>query len=251
MMNGFQTIKSRSKASVPSLITLTGMSFGFFSILATGTGHIETALWLIVYAALTDKLDGFAARRLDVVSEIGMQLDSLSDLITFGLAPAVAVMGLAVLKWHIPVLTPLGVFFTASSLTFLWAGAIRLAKFNVATHEDHEHFIGVATTHSAALLATMGLTALKYHWGEWFQGLAPAMYFTMASLMLSHVLIPKLGKGDSKVFRYAQAVLIPIVFIVAILQRFPEFLFVLAVIYLSVGFWETATRKANARQGQM
>jgi len=244
------TSKSQSagkiRASIPSLITLTGMSFGFFSILLTGMRHFELALWLIVYAVLTDKLDGFAARRLNVVSEIGMQLDSLSDLITFGVAPAVAVMGLAVLKWHVQIMSPLGVFFTAASLTFLWASATRLAKFNVITHDDHEHFVGVSTTHSAAIVATMALTAIKYGWGHWFLGLLPAVYFALAALMLSHVLIPKLGKGKSSLFRGAQVIVVPFVFVVGLLQVFPEFLFSLAVIYFVVGVIETFSSRKDA-----
>lgn len=237
---------NRIRSSIPSLITLTGMSLGFFSILMTGTGHFNLALWLIVYAALTDKLDGFAARRLNVVSETGMQLDSLSDLITFGVAPAVVIMGLAMMKWKISFFTPLGLFFTVASLTFLWAAAVRLAIFNVITHEDHVHFIGVTTTHSAVIVATMLLTGLKYNWADWFIGLIPTVYFALAALMLSRLLVPKLGKGMSKIFRSIQVILVPVVFVVAILQRFPEFLFALAVIYLLAGVMETIFSRENA-----
>lgn len=245
MTNNSQ-ITGKIRASIPSLITLTGMTFGFFSILLTGMHHFKMALWLIIYAVLTDKLDGFAARRLNVVSKIGMQLDSLSDLVTFGVAPAVAVMGLAVIKWKVTILSPLGVFFTAAALTFLWASAIRLAKFNTNTHNNPEYFIGVTTTHSAALLATLALAALKYGWGRWFLGLMPAIYFALAGLMLSQVLVPRMGKGKSRLFNAAQVIVVPIIFIIAIFQIFPEFLFIFAVIYMLVGFMETVLSRKNA-----
>ena len=234
-----QPVSHKLKASIPSLITLTGMTFGFLSVIMAARHDFEWAFWLIVYASLTDKLDGFAARRLDVVSEIGMQLDSLSDLITFGVAPAAALVVMAHVKWGVPAFSPLGIAFMAAALTFLWASAVRLAKFNVITHDDHEHFIGVATTHAATILATLVLSGLKYQWSAWFLGLLPAVYFGMAALMVSRVRIPKLGKGRSRIFRWAQAVLIPVAFVLGFLQLLPEFLLTLAVIYLMVGVVET------------
>ena len=71
----------------PNLITLSSMIFGLVSLWASHTGDHSLAAWLIIYAVLTDRLDGLVARAVKGTSELGMQLDSFADMLNFGVAP--------------------------------------------------------------------------------------------------------------------------------------------------------------------
>src|SRR5690606_8976413 len=76
----------------PNLITLSSMIFGLVSLWAAHQGNASLAAWLIIYAVLTDRIDGLVARALKATSELGMQLDSFADFLNFGIAPAYLVL---------------------------------------------------------------------------------------------------------------------------------------------------------------
>ena len=75
----------------PNLITATALIFGMLSMVAAMEGRYVDAAWWIIYAAVTDRLDGLVARLVKGTSELGVQLDSLADFMNFGLAPAILV----------------------------------------------------------------------------------------------------------------------------------------------------------------
>jgi len=112
---------------LPNLFTLSSIFCGFYAILLCGNGasdddHYRAAL-LIIFAMFFDTVDGRVARMTRTQSAFGVQLDSLADLVSFGLAPA-----LLVYSWA---LAPLGTLAVAACFTFVAAGAIRLGRFNV------------------------------------------------------------------------------------------------------------------------
>ena len=74
---------------LPNLFTLINLSLGFFSILLSSQGNFSSAALLILFASIADFLDGFIAKKLNAVSDLGKQLDSLSDMITFGVSPSI------------------------------------------------------------------------------------------------------------------------------------------------------------------
>src|SRR3954452_5158925 len=76
----------------PNVITLSSMIFGLVSLWSTHNGNYPLAAWLIIYAVLTDRLDGLVARAVKGTSELGMQLDSFADSLNFGIAPAFLVL---------------------------------------------------------------------------------------------------------------------------------------------------------------
>ena len=76
----------------PNLITLSSMIFGLVSLWSSHNGDTPLAAWMIIYAVLTDRLDGLTARALKATSELGMQLDSFADALNFGVAPAYMVL---------------------------------------------------------------------------------------------------------------------------------------------------------------
>ncbi len=112
-----------TRAVVPSLFTVLNIFCGFLSILNTNQGKIELAAWFIILAAGFDALDGVMARITRSSSQFGVELDSLSDVVSFGAAPSFLVYRAYLFNFD-----NVGVLISAMPLVF---GAIRLARFNV------------------------------------------------------------------------------------------------------------------------
>lgn len=146
---------------LPNLLTLCNLAMGFLSVIMSFENRLIFASWLILAAALFDFLDGFAAKLLGAVSELGKQLDSLADIISFGMAPAAILYHLMTYAIrHEPSLSGLngagfleGLYLYSAMLLVLCA-AIRLAAFNI--QEETAGFLGLATP--AAAIFIVGLT---------------------------------------------------------------------------------------------
>jgi CDP-diacylglycerol--serine O-phosphatidyltransferase len=110
---------------LPNTLTLCGMFAGFFAILSAINGDYLPAAWAIIIATIFDGLDGWIARLTNTATRFGIELDSLSDLVAFGVAPSVVMY-----KW---VLSPFGRLGWAAAFLFVACGALRLARFNVQT----------------------------------------------------------------------------------------------------------------------
>lgn len=157
--------------TVPNMLTLANLLAGAAAIVFTLQYHAyETALWLIVAAAVCDFFDGFAARLLNQISPLGVQLDSLADDISFGLAPAIVMFDLyahseSMYNFPSEVMQPLG-YVTLLVAAF---SALRLAKFNIDTTQTTE-FTGLPTPANAlmlmslAVLAEQGNVVLSQEW---------------------------------------------------------------------------------------
>jgi CDP-diacylglycerol--serine O-phosphatidyltransferase len=141
---------------LPSLFTCGNMSFGFLSMLNSVHGHFARAAWFIVCAIVCDMLDGRIARLTKTTSEFGVQLDSLSDLVSFGIAPAMMMYEL-VLKNHPLTRGRLG---AAIAVLFVLCSALRLAKFNVEAAKGvvHSTFRGLPTPASAGVIISFVLS---------------------------------------------------------------------------------------------
>ena len=135
---------------LPSLMTLGNLLCGFLSVMQTANGRLEMAAWLILLAMVFDALDGKLARMTKVTSDFGAQLDSLSDMVTFGAAPAVLVAFMssylrAKLAWLV-------------GAVFLVSVALRLARFNVENQPGEEHhrfFKGLPSPAGAGFVASL------------------------------------------------------------------------------------------------
>ncbi len=108
---------------MPNTVTALNIALGFVAILTTAQGRYETAVRLLVLAIILDAIDGRLARLLKATSSLGQQLDSFSDTICFGVAPAFLI--------HQALLVQLGPLGIATSLVYLLSGVYRLARFNV------------------------------------------------------------------------------------------------------------------------
>jgi CDP-diacylglycerol--serine O-phosphatidyltransferase len=153
--------------TLPNMLTLSNLVAGAAAVILTLQYHdYETAFWLIIAAAVCDFFDGFVARLLGQSSPLGVQLDSLADDISFGLAPAVVMFDIysqTTTYYGISsdIMEPLG-YLTLIIAAF---SALRLAKFNIDTTQTTE-FTGLPTPANAlmlmslAVLATQGKVAL-------------------------------------------------------------------------------------------
>jgi len=148
---------------LPSLLTLLNGIFGFAAIIITSRGYFERAGYLILIAMIADMLDGRLARMSQNTSSFGGQLDSLCDVISFGVAPA-----LLMLKFLESELSPEWVNLSDQSFIqrFIWiaaaayvsCAAIRLARFNVENEEDtsaHMSFVGLPTPAAAGVIVSL------------------------------------------------------------------------------------------------
>ena len=136
-----QTFK-KLKAQTANLITLSNLSLGGFAIISILHTQLNLGLILIFIAALTDRFDGMVARKLNIESELGKQLDSMSDIISFGVAPSLLMYTAVFNQFDFP-----GMFFT---IFYLACGAYRLARFNIS--ENDGYFTGLPITVAGCLL---------------------------------------------------------------------------------------------------
>lgn len=148
-------------AVLPSLITLINAICGFAAIILTSKDHFAAAAMMIFIGMIADMLDGRVARMSKSTSSFGGQLDSLCDVITFGLAPAFLMLGLLghTLSFSSTSLTNFSTrLLWLVSATYISCAAIRLARFNVENEEDesaHMSFVGLPTPAAAGVIASI------------------------------------------------------------------------------------------------
>jgi CDP-diacylglycerol---serine O-phosphatidyltransferase len=130
---------------MPNLFTIGNLLCGIFSITFNMNGYLRMSAFFIFFAAFLDLFDGRVARKLKVNSEFGVELDSLADIVSFGVAPA--------LLFHS--LTDASMLRSLAFMLYPAMGALRLAKFSVKPTVGH--FIGIPITLAGLIMAGMGL----------------------------------------------------------------------------------------------
>ncbi|MCT4620629.1 MAG: CDP-diacylglycerol--serine O-phosphatidyltransferase [Marinisporobacter sp.] len=139
------------KKQIPNIFTLLNLVLGILAILSVFRENYTIASVLIILAGIMDRMDGKLARKLDVVSDFGKELDSLCDLISFGVAPAVLI-------WNLN-LIGIGRIGIGVTLIFVICGTIRLARYNVVDFEGV--YKGIPITLCGGLIALMALYSTK------------------------------------------------------------------------------------------
>jgi len=140
---------------LPSLLTIGNLLSGFASLYYLMKLDYSTAAWMIFVAMAFDMLDGKMARFTNSTSQFGVQLDSLADVISFGLVPAFLTMKLVINSnlTHLPIR-----IIWAIAAFYLVCATLRLARFNTETttkEEDHQFFFGLPTPGAAAVVASL------------------------------------------------------------------------------------------------
>ena len=174
-------IKSKFLGFIPSLLTLTSLFCGCLGTVWAFNQQIDWAIYMIWTSAVLDTLDGMAARILGVSSELGKQLDSLADLVTFGLVPSVILYTLST-----QYLSPPWPFVTFSITIF---SAIRLARFNLDPDQS-TNFKGLPTPANAILISSLPLI-LRQNPDFLRLGLENPLFWLLIVGALSYLLVSK------------------------------------------------------------
>ncbi|MDX1518125.1 MAG: CDP-diacylglycerol--serine O-phosphatidyltransferase [Woeseiaceae bacterium] len=231
---------TRLRYTIPNSVTALSLLLGIGSIVTTQYGELEFAAWLIVWCGLLDTVDGVAARLLKATSDFGAEFDSMADVISFGVAPAILVLNAGMELGGIEYLS--GQFWVLALATgvFALAGAMRLARFNLASDQaEPGWFTGVPITACGGGLLSSLVLVLIHH-----EKLAlsmplhlylPVLVFVLAILMVSRVRFPKATIRDSKLINAFQIVNIALIFYCGITRSFPEYLFGIGVVLLVGG----------------
>lgn len=168
------------KRHIPNLFTFGNLFCGYLSLYFTFNGGIKNATILIFIAIMLDAVDGRIARILGVSDDLGKQLDSLADVVSFGVAPAYMVALTYLNDWGF-----WGVVLTA---IFPLCGAFRLARFNLTkTEESMEYFTGIPITMAGGLV-TLFILLNNYIHPVVFM----ILFYVLAYLMVSTIKIPSL-----------------------------------------------------------
>jgi len=167
---------------VPNTITCFNLFCGCLSIVYSFDGMLETAAYFILAAAVFDFLDGFAARWLRAYSAMGKELDSLADVVSFGVAPACIMYSLllsAAIRYDLPGWIAISAFIIAVF------SALRLAKFNIDTQQTNS-FIGLPTPANALFVCSLTFVSTDSHlWGM----LTGNIFFLLAVIVASSFLM--------------------------------------------------------------
>ncbi|MEN3969114.1 MULTISPECIES: CDP-diacylglycerol--serine O-phosphatidyltransferase [Acinetobacter] len=231
-----QKVKRRGIYLWPNLITTAALLSGFYSIIASMNGNFQQAIYAIFLAALLDGLDGRVARAIGAQSAFGEQYDSLSDLLAFGVAPAILMY-----SWSLDSLGRIGL---ACCFVYTACAAFRLARFNVQIGVvDKRYFIGVASPLAAIIIISLVWVGLDFP--EIFdirergiQAISAAVIVSVGLLMISNIKYYSFKTVDRK--RVPFFVLPIAVFIFAAMTyNIPVGILVISLIYALSGFVTT------------
>ncbi len=162
-------------SAVPNMFTFANLACGVLSLLMTFNADYKWASLFIIIAGLIDRYDGRVARFLNVSSDIGKELDSLADLVSFGVAPSILI-------FHLYSYMNLGLIGYVLVLIFPIAGAYRLARYNATPFNNV--FMGIPITIAGSFLALYSLITVEFNTN-------PALSIIFV-VLLSYLMISKI-----------------------------------------------------------
>mgnify|MGYP001765900859 CR=1 FL=1 len=171
---------SNFKGIFPGTFTMGNMVCGFLALISAFEGEITTACWLIILAAFLDGLDGKVARLSGATSRFGVELDSMADFLSFGVAPA-AIM--YIIKLH-----SMGKWGWVISIVYIMASGYRLARFNLlAQTEEKKEFLGLPVPGAAMPLVSYVIMSYQI-WGQLeYSEYLVSMVILFSALMVSQI----------------------------------------------------------------
>jgi CDP-diacylglycerol--serine O-phosphatidyltransferase len=208
------------------------MFFGFYSILASLKGNYIHAAWAILIANIFDGLDGWVARFTQSTTRFGIELDSLSDLVAFGVAPAVMLY-----KWG---LSPFGRVGWAAAFLFMACGALRLARYNVQMGStESKAFTGMPIPGAATVVSTLVIFCYEI----WEAVPEKNFFILLFTIFLSVLMVSTLRFHGAKELNIGRrkpfSILVAIVIVFTLIVVHPQIaLFLFAMIYLIGGIIE-------------
>ncbi|MEW6571686.1 MAG: CDP-diacylglycerol--serine O-phosphatidyltransferase [Nitrospirota bacterium] len=217
---------------LPNTLTLCGMLFGFYSILSALKGDYIYSAWAIVIATIFDGLDGWVARLTHSTTRFGIELDSLSDLVTFGVAPSVMLY-----KWS---LVHYGRVGWAAAFLFMACGALRLARYNVQMGSaESKSFTGMPIPGAAVIMASLVI----FHYKVWDTEPEKNFLILFLTVFLAVLMVSTLRYHGAKELDFSKRkpfwILVAIVIVLMLIVIHPPIaLFIFAMIYLVSGIIE-------------
>jgi CDP-diacylglycerol--serine O-phosphatidyltransferase len=222
-------IRSRGIYLLPNLFTTAGLFAGFYAIVASMGGRFEAAAVAIFVAMFTDSMDGRIARLTNTQSDFGVEYDSLSDMIAFGLAPALVV--------YIWALSSLGKIGWLAAFIYTAGAALRLARFNTQVETvSKRYFQGLASPAAAAMIAGLVWVASDYDLNP-VQWAWPVLVLTVLAgvLMVSNIRYHSFKEVDLKgKIPFVALLFIVLVFVFVSIDP-PLVLFSIALLYAFSG----------------
>ncbi len=212
--------------AIPNILTAVNIVLGMLAIIFTFQGEFTAAALFIIAALVADGLDGRVARYFGVSSDFGKELDSLCDLVSFGVAPAILAYAF--------MLKDFGTAGYLVAAAFATCGALRLARFNVNTGSVKGYFMGLPIPTAGCVVATFVMVGLKP--AGW---IFPLMVAIFAYLMVSTIRYPDFkGKGGEPV-RVIPAVIAAAVGVYILTLTLNAVLFVPFFVYSLFGILNT------------
>ncbi len=229
---------------LPSLFTIGNILLGFYAIICGLRGDFRQAALLVFIAAIVDTMDGFMARITGTESDFGKNYDSLADVATFGVTPALLTYLWGLQDFHRDA--------WLLSAFFLVCTATRLARFNVQ-HKvvDYRWFVGLPTPAAAGTICSMLFWSPDPEWRPWMQGIMAISLLVVGLLMVSTFRYRSV-KGLDPRRRMSYRVAVPIAAVVLVLYYAPyAFFLMFAVLYALSGpalaLWGRLRRGGPAR----
>lgn len=226
-----------SKKFIPSLFTILNALCGFISIIESSKGEFNSAALFIIYAGMFDFFDGIIARFLKSSSKFGVELDSLADVISFGLAPSFLIYSV-----HFHSYNQIGILFSS---TFLIFSALRLARFNVdLVGTEKDKFFGLPTPVVAFTICTYFLfyhnNIFSSELSKYFILIIALIIPTLMITKIEYLVFPKINKRFITEHPLKFSFLIFIIAIIIITKGFA--IFPLCILYILSGFYNEMKR---------
>ncbi|MEK6775842.1 MAG: CDP-diacylglycerol--serine O-phosphatidyltransferase [bacterium] len=218
---------------LPNIFTTGNLFAGFYSIIASVNGEYEKAAVAILFGAFFDSVDGKIARWTRTTSKFGVEYDSLSDLVSFGMAPAILSF-----LWA---LKPFGRIGWLAAFIFMVGGAFRLARFNVITDVvDKKYFVGLPIPAAAGVIAT---SVLAYHHFFGYSESDKPFWFVVVVLGIAFLMVSNIRyysfKDIDLIKRRPFKILLFLVLGALVIAADPEsVLFLMSVVYALSGVVE-------------
>jgi len=217
------------KKSIPNLFTLGNLYCGFLSIGFAAKGEINNAAILVIIGMMLDSMDGRMARILNVQSQMGKELDSLADIVTFGVAPSYLV--------YCTIFSNHGLFGICFSGLFPLFGAYRLARFNITPmSKSLKYFTGVPITAAGGIVALLTLL---------HKSIPPVImiviFIALALLMVSRIQIPSFK--DIPIPKYSTIITLFLGYLLYLVwdlkkAQWPFFLYIAIPLYIILFFFQ-------------
>lgn len=217
-------ISVRFTKAIPNMFTLGNLYCGFLSIGYAASGHYSNAAILILIGMMLDSMDGRLARMLNADSALGKELDSLADIVTFGVAPAFLV--------YYTYFFQFGLLGTVVAGLFPLFGAYRLARFNISSNKSNmNYFSGVPITAAGGILAILTLFGDKIP-----QIITTVIFTALCFLMVSKLRIPSFK--EIPLPKYGTIVTLFLGCLVYVIYRgtydqFPYLIYIAAPLYIA------------------